>query len=145
MLRSMQDLPAPELPSLDYAFLADFATVNPQGTLTAVGASFTYMQTHGETLPLARQIAIAGRLRIAEGTPPVEVTFTFKGPGEEAPELKIDMVATHGEERPYEGRVGILFAVNTPVPIMSAGLHRIWISIDGEVVRMLAFTVEPVD
>lgn len=138
----MSELPPPELPSLDYAFLADYAAVQPQGTLTVVGASFTFMQV--ERFPLARQLGIAGRLRVAEGADPVAMTITFRGPGDDAPELAVEMLATHGPERAYEGRVGILFAVNTAVPILEPGLHRFTIQLDGKAVRVLAFDAEAI-
>ena len=48
---------------LDYAFLADYATIQ-NGTLTAVGASLTSLEV--DSLPSVAMFSFAGRLRCDE-------------------------------------------------------------------------------
>ena len=54
---------AEDMAELDYAFLADYATIS-EGRLTAVGASFTHVFV--PQLPVEISFAVAGRLRVRE-------------------------------------------------------------------------------
>lgn len=142
-MSNAKDVPAdPELPSLDYAYLAEFAQVQPNGTLTAVGASFTHIAV-GE-VPTSRLVSVAGRVRVAEHSGPITLNIVIAGPGPNAPVISVEMLAAHGPERAYRGRAGVLFALTTAVPIVSEGLHTVTLSLEGKVVRLLAFEAEVV-
>lgn len=127
-----------ELPNLDYAFLAEFARVDANGTLTAVGASFTH--TIAAALPMGHLISVGGRVRMAENGPSFPLAISFKGP-EPSGEITLELLIAHEQERPYAGRVGVLFTATTIVPLMSEGLHEVTIRIDSREVRRLAFSV----
>ena len=43
--------------------------------------------------------------------------------------------------RPYDGKLGLLFAFNFTVPVMSTGLNVVNLYVDGEFARRLAFDV----
>lgn len=121
---------------LDYAFLAQWARVNADGTLTAVDASFLRVFIRkGGMLPLA----IAGRVRFLE--PPYEADLTV--------ELKVGNVSldysghiTASEASAYgKGRRHSLFALTTQVPINEYGEHIITVKLNGgEQARTLIFT-----
>ncbi|MFB9776350.1 DUF6941 family protein [Brevibacterium otitidis] len=124
---------------LDYAFLADYATIS-EGRLTAVGASFTHVFV--PQLPVEISFAVAGRLRVRED--------------EEAPELKVRFAAEESnfeatvsgvvhrspESLPYDGKVGILFTLAAGVPVAYEGLVQVEIFVNGEHQRYLAYEVK---
>lgn len=125
---------------LDYAFLAQWARVNADGTLTAIDASFLRVGIRiGGVFP----VAVAGRVRFLE--PPYEADLTV--------EMKIGNVtldySAHifaAEESAYgDGRRHSLFALTTQVPITSYGEQTITVKLNGgEQVRTLIFTaVDP--
>lgn len=127
------------LPDLDYAYLAEFASVQ-EGRLTAVGASFTYYRV--PALPVIMSFAVAGRVRAAAGSGPVDLGLALLWPGMEA-EVRIDMpLDTFPAERPYQDKVGRMFAATMQVPISEAGLVKVRVFIEGSVVRELAFEAE---
>lgn len=126
--------------TLDYAFLADFAKVEPNGTLTSVGASFTYVKA--QQLPARHQLAVAGRVRahIDESDIPLRIRAT--GP-DETFTMGTDGLLTSGPNlMPYgSGWVGHLFALNIELPLPALGLYTVTVQVgDGEP-RRLAFDV----
>lgn len=134
------DAPNTEAPDLDYAFLAEFSKVEPNGMLTAVGASYT--QLNVPRLPVGHALYVAGRFRAKVGAPPLHLAVSFKGPRSDSPSLEMggDLV-TEGA-RPYgQGRVGLLFSIGTQVPLLSEGLYTVDIELEGKHVRRLAFDV----
>lgn len=117
---------------IDYAFLADYAKVEPNGVLTAVGASWTFAES--SQFPTAWRLAVACRVRatLAEGAIPFQVVF--RGPVGAANTVTL----TAGGElvpgevvRPYgpEGRVGHLFAIDMQVPLPAPGLYEVEIEL----------------
>lgn len=123
---------------LDYAYLAEYATVQ-SGRLTAVGASFTHLALQSFDAPIP--LAVAGRIRAAEGTDQVELEIEISGPGEFVTRADFTVAASE-DARPYKGRVGIVFAANTLLPVLGTGLYEVRLSLDGEEVRLLAFDLE---
>lgn len=128
-------------PQLDYAFIADDATVS-DNKLNARGASYTHLRV--AALPTLHKLAIAGRIRVPENFGPVEVSLTFSSPPEVdgySVEGLIQMEA-NDDVRPYRGRVGLVFA-STLTPVLPVeGLYTVTIKLEGQVVRTLAFSVE---
>lgn len=129
--------------TLDYAFLADYAKVTANGTLTSVGASWTYLQA--VNLPTQHRMSVAGRVRAKIAEDPVELRIEVKGP-EELFHLGLDaqLRATPGA-RPYgDGYIGHLFALDMQVPLPRTGLYTVTLSVDGKWARDLKFDVEQV-
>lgn len=123
---------------LDYAFLADYATVEG-GRLTAVGASFTHVDA--PALPSTFGIAVAGRVRAPEDVESVHVDIAIHAPEDlYVIATSTDVGPTDGT-RPYDGKIGLLFAMWTVITIAVPGLYRVDISLDGEHTRSLAFDV----
>lgn len=125
---------------LDYAYLADYVALQ-DGKLTAVGASFTFVQV--ESLPSVMDLGIGGRVRAKEPECPVAMDITVLGPADRY-EMSYGGHLNPGPmHRPYgDGTVGLLFALNLQVPLDTTGLYEIRISIEGRQVRRLAFEVE---
>jgi hypothetical protein len=123
---------------LDYAFLADYASV--QGDkLTTVGGSFTYVQT--PALPTAMRLFVAGRIRAKEHETDIKLTLRVTAPSPGI-EIRFEGTASPGpSQRPYDGKVGLLFAFEIPLMLQSPGLYEIFVSVDGKD-RRLAFSVE---
>lgn len=125
---------------LDYAYLAEFAAVQ-DGKLTAVGASFTHVAV--PALPAGMSIGIAGRIRAHAGDDAVAINIKVTGPSDTFDLEMAGMLEAGGVVRPYgDGKVGLLFALNTQIPLMAQGLYVIDIALDGENARRLAFDVE---
>ena len=126
---------------LDYAFIADFAKVEPNGTLTVNSASWTSLRT--PVLPVARRLAIAGRIRAHVDESPVALQIVFSAP-DQAFNIGTEALLSPGPDaRPYgDGKIGHLFALDWQVLLPSVGLYTINITINGEHARRLAFDVE---
>lgn len=128
-------------PELDYAYLAEFAKVD-HDHLTAIGASYTHVTAQG--LPANHQLFVAGRIRAPENGEPFELEIAFRGHHEGSPviTLNAEMNPQQVTSKPYDGKVGMLFAIGFGVPLLHEGLYEILLSIDGEQVRRLAFSVD---
>jgi len=127
---------------LDYAYLADYAVVQ-EGRLTAVGASFTHV--NATALPAMFSLSIAGRIRAPQDVTEAHMTVTIDAP-ESAYQVRGEIQLTPGEAfRPYgEGKIGILFAATTTIPLPTAGLYVVNLDLEGQHVRRLAFDVSTV-
>lgn len=123
---------------LDYAFLAEYAKVEG-GTLSALGASYTQIAV--ARLPSQHLLYVAGRVRAPLGENP-DLSLTIKSPQGRF-ELSISFGAPDlSDVRPYDGKVGVLFAANVPIPLIDTGLYQVLLHLDGQQVRRLAFEVE---
>lgn len=120
---------------LDYAFLAEFAKVE-SNQLTVVGASYTHVFT--PSLPANHLLYVAGRVRSLEGEVPPILAVKFRSPAEGF-EIGVDSNLTAEHARPYDGKVGLTFAVGIGVPLMTEGLYEVLVELDGVEVRRLAF------
>lgn len=129
---------------LDYAFLADYATVSG-GKLTAVGASFTKMTV--DSLNSTATIALAGRVRCDDvdvTTVPIVISATI--PAEAPLKLGIthELPISEQDVPPYTGhRRGVVFAMRMDIPILAEGLVEFCIDVGatGDVDRILKFEV----
>lgn len=139
MMTAMPDSALDQLPDLDYAFLAEYAKVEPHGTLTVVGASFT--KVHVMQLPASPAVYVAGRLRAKEGAPPVPLGLTVSGPGPQSPTLELHTEMLVAGPDPYEGRLGLLFALGITLPVMEFGIYTFTLSINGTAARSLKVDV----
>lgn len=129
------------MPDLDYAFLADYARVDPSGTLTAVGASYTQLTT--DAVPSTHLLSVAGRVRSKAGAPPVGLEIILRAP-DAAYTMTLGAELQEGPgTRPYaDGRIGLLFAVTAGVPIVAEGLYEVEVRLEGEARRLLVFEVK---
>lgn len=120
---------------LDYAFVADFAQV-VEGKLSAIGASFTHVKV--DSLEGAFVFSTAGRVRLLETEPDPELSIRWSAPGGGIEVSTSTQLKRTNDSRPYDGKVGVLFSIGMMIPI-SEGLHEVFIAIDGDEVRRLAF------
>ncbi|MCM0618754.1 DUF6941 family protein [Nocardioides bruguierae] len=129
--------------SIDYAFVADYAKVESQGTLTVVGASWTFVVADG--FPTQRRMAVAGRIRGAMDEGPIPMRVTARGPGRTFEIVAgIDLVAGP-DARPYgpERYVGHLFAIDMGIPLLQAGLYEVLVELPNEgLTKRLAFEAQ---
>ena len=123
---------------LDYAYLAEFAKAE-NGTITAIGASFTQVSAH--EFPAYQPVSVAGRVRRAEGDPDPELRVTINMPGEEAEiETTALLTSTQGAVV-YDGKVANVFVMSAPFIISGPGLCEVNIYIDEVHARRLAFEI----
>lgn len=129
---------------LDYAFVADFAKVEANGTLTAIGASWTFLQA--VVLPSAHRMAVAGRIRARLGEGPIALRIDVKVPDDAFTLAVQSELGPETNARPYgDGRVGHLFALDLQVPLPAQGRYGVEISLDGQIARRLYFEVSRAD
>lgn len=126
---------------LDYAFVADFARVE-SGKLTAVGAS--YSQVSVEAFPATHFFAIAGRVRAAADTAPIDLRIIVRPPADGPTVIMRGTMTPESGPIAYDGKIGVVFAVTNILLIAGPGLVEIFIEIDGEQQRRLAFDVQQV-
>ncbi len=125
---------------LDYAFFAEYAKVEPGGKLTAVGASYTHVFV--QSFPAQQLIAVAGRIRATIGEKPI-LHASMISP-DEVFRIDTEMQIAAGEgAMPYGPNldtVGLQFALTFLMPLPKPGLYELRMTLDGEPVRLLAFT-----
>lgn len=125
---------------LDYAFVADFARVDPNGTLTAVGASWTHAWVHD--VPAAIRLAVAGRMRLQEAEQAIPMRIEMENSaGELLVGTNFELSRSTNSVAYRDGRVGILFAVNAVVPVTEIGLVHIGVLAQDLKLRDLYFEV----
>ena len=116
---------------LDYAFLADFATIQ-DGTLTVVGASFTRMVV--TEYPTFALLGVAGHIRCDEpDRNTINVTLRITSPGVESTTIEAvnALDASEKENPPYDKhRRGIVFAVQVNLPILEEGTYTVEVDLD---------------
>jgi len=129
---------------LDYAFIADFARVEPNGTLTALGASWTHVAVRNVPIPL--RLAVAGRMRLQESEQSVPMRIEIENSsGELVVGTDFDLSVPTGAFAYRHGRVGVLFAVNAVMPITEPGLVHVGVYANEVKLRDLYFEVLETD
>lgn len=122
---------------LDYAFLAEFAKAE-NGTLTAVGASFT--QVDAVSFPGMLELSVAGRVRRLELDESPVLSIRFFADGEVDDLVSVERVLEDEENAVrYAGKVATVFVLRGPLYLTRAGLYKCELSLNGNVVRTLAF------
>lgn len=128
---------------LDYAFLAEFAKTE-KGTLSVIGASFTQVVSH--SYPGMMELSVAGRIRRLEEDPAPLVSIRLYADGDETDLVSTERLLEDEEDAVhYAGKVASIFVLRGPLFLEKPGLYRCDISINGEVVRTLAFEALPAD
>lgn len=124
---------------LDYAFVAEYAKAE-LGKLTVVGASYTKVRV--ASFPAGHLLAVAGRLRAPEDVDTIAALVRIKTPSVNSPLLEFRLELHPGPESDrYDGKVAILFALNTSLILTEPGLCEITFDVDGVRQRRLAFEV----
>lgn len=122
---------------LDYAFLAEFAKID-NGTLNVVGASFT--QVDATSFPGMLELSVAGRVRRLENDEPPLLSIRFFADQEAGELVSMERVLEDEENAVrYAGKIASVFVLRGPLYLAEAGLYKCEISLNGEVVRTLAF------
>jgi hypothetical protein len=124
-------------PELDYAFLASWAGIQADGTLTAVGMSFLRVRQ----APLTA-MAVGGRIRFFIDSEPVPLAIRIAAPNAPAVEIVDEIAPSDDEATRYGGdRQQLLFVLNTHVQTAQLGKYDVQISLNDKVVRTLSFEV----
>lgn len=121
---------------LDYAYLADYARIQ-EGTITAVGASFTHMFT--SRFPTQADVALAGRVRVVAGEKDPELEIVVASVKNDVTMTVTGVIAPGPQTFVYDGKQGILFTLNIVVPMSEPDLVTVDVMLNGEKVRRLAF------
>lgn len=123
---------------LDYAFVASFARVNHNNTLTVLDAGFLGVEI--SKLPKEFTYYIAGRIRFRNGCSGTDLGVEIKNPDGAYVNAVKQIEATadvYGEDR----RSHAMFAVGVTSDVSQYGDVDITVRIDGKICRMLKFTV----
>jgi hypothetical protein len=125
-------------PDLDYAFLASWAGLQPDGTMTAVGMSF--LRVSRQDTPMT--LAVAGRVRLYDDASETQLTIRLVSPAGITVEVSNALKAAAGPDTQYgDNRRQVLFVLNTHAPIDHLGSYTVTIALDGVKVRELIFEV----
>ncbi|TNM69170.1 hypothetical protein FHN55_05165 [Streptomyces sp. NP160] len=124
---------------LDYALLADYARVDADGTLTAVGAHRTVIAV--PQLPAQQVLAAAGRLWMGRREPAAWLELSARTPEGDVGTISAWEVRPGLEQSEASGRVSACFAVAVVAPLSSAGAHALVLSVNDAVVAELPFGV----
>lgn len=127
------------MPELDYAFLAQWAGVQSDGTLTSVGMSFTKVQVH--ELGGMFSFALACRFRGHTDDPDIPLEVSVSSPMGERLRFDTRLPMPHENAYTDEGRTHALFAAQMQIPLTEEGLHRVVVERGGEAERELFFSV----
>jgi len=129
---------------LDYAYLAEYVRVDPGGSLTSVGASYTHVGV--PMVPTQHLVGVAGRIRTTVDVPSVVLKVTIRDHAERMSLSFQTVLKPAATSRVYAGdKIGILFAMNTLIPIIGYGSYEVVLELDNDEVRRLYFTAEQVE
>jgi hypothetical protein len=124
-------------PELDYAFLASWAGIQADGTLTAVGMSFLRVRQVATT-----PMAVAGRIRLFKDSQPAPLAIRIATPSGPAVEIVDEVAPSEDEATRYgDDRQQLLFVLNTHVQTAQLGKYDVQISLNDQIVRTLSFEV----
>lgn len=133
----MSENPAVEL---DYAFLAQWARANDDGTLTAIDASFLRI-----TAPIGApaQFAVATRLRFKGGLTECALQIDVEAPG--TPHLTFGAQIDAGSAPAYgpDNRRHVIAVLNTGLQVQNHGTVTVRLSLDERPARTLLFELVP--
>ncbi len=123
---------------IEYAVLAQFASVAEDGTLTVVGAHRRIFEVAG--VPGQHVLCVAGRVLLARREPPPVLSL-----GAMTPDGDVPVVARWPLEVPdvpmEDGRRPAAFAATLVAPVPSAGEYALTLHLDDDLLRTLPFTV----
>lgn len=121
---------------IDYAYLAAWARVNGDGTLTAVDASFLKAAA---PLGSAVGFAVAARVRFTGGHTVATVKIAVRPPGQQPSMEYVASLDATGAEEYADGRRHMLLALNTAVAVPEYGNVTVDIYLDDDLCRTLVF------
>ncbi|MEH3076774.1 MAG: hypothetical protein PGN11_08825 [Quadrisphaera sp.] len=124
---------------LDYALLADYARVDADGTLTAVGAHRAVIAV--PQLPAQQVLAAAGRLWMGRREPAAWLELSARTPEGDVGTISAWEVQPGLEQGEAQGRVSACFALAVVAPLSSTGPHALVLSVNDVVVAELSFGV----
>jgi hypothetical protein len=124
---------------LDYALLADYARVDADGTLTAIGAHRAVIAVGA--LPAQQVLAAAGRLWMGRREPAAHLELSARTPEGDVGTIAAWEVLPGLEQADLPGRVSACFALAVVAPLSSTGAHVLVLSVNGEAVAELPFAV----
>ncbi len=123
---------------LDYAVLAEFATLADDGALTLVGAHRTSFRV--ARCPTEQVLGVGGRVFVARREPPAVLALGARTPGGDVPVVAQWSVDPRSGVA-VEGRLAVCFAVTLLAPVPEAGPYALALSVNGDPVRRLPFVV----
>lgn len=124
---------------LDYAFLASWAGIQADGTLTAAGMSFLRRKQSDHS-----PIAIAGRIRMRSDLESAYLTIRLSPPtgGGAVLEISDRLTPSGGDAGIYDAnRRQILFVLNTQLMSAALGTYDVELRLNGDMARNLSFEV----
>lgn len=130
-------LASANMAELDYAFVADYATIS-DGKLSVIGGSFVELTV--PAFPSAQSIAVVGRLRAKEDFEPFALTLEFRLPGGDEFEVTAT-IEPRNVDHVYDGKSAVLFCINQGLRFDAQGLVEVNLAVDGRHARTLKFDV----
>ncbi len=123
---------------IEYAMLAQFASVAEDGSLTVVGGHRAVFEVAG--VPGQHVLCVAGRVLLARREPPPTLSLGARTPDGDVPVVARWPLEVH--DVPMEGgRRPAAFAATLVAPAPAQGEYALTLMINDDLVRTLPFTV----
>lgn len=126
--------------TLDYALLAEYARIDPNGLVTVVGGSFDRVRAPGSGAVQSSYLVI--RLLLDDDEQSVSFTVRLDPPDGEYSVQVEGSVEKNELARPVAGKVSITGVVVLPVQVTTAGLYVIRLTLQDGQEREIPFVVE---
>lgn len=124
---------------LDYAFLAQWAGVQGDGTLTSVGMSFTRLDVSHLGQPFT--FAVAGRVKGYVHERQTDLTISISSPAGVVLTVGAGLALPQEAAYTEDGRTHALFALSTTIQLTHEGVYQVSLQGGSETWRELMFTV----
>lgn len=123
---------------IEYAVLAQFASVGEDGTLTVVGGHRSTFEV--SSIPGQHVLCVAGRILLARREPPPMLSLGARTPDGDVPVVARWPLEVH--DVPMEGgRRPVAFAATLVAPAPVTGEYALTLLVNDDLVRTLPFTV----
>lgn len=123
---------------IEYAVLAQFASVGEDGTLTVVGGHRSTFEV--SSIPGQHVLCVAGRILLARREPPPMLSLGARTPDGDVPVVARWPLEVH--DVPMEGgRRPVAFAATLVAPAPVTGEYTLTLLVNDDLVRTLPFTV----
>lgn len=137
-MRYVDAMPDGSAVELDYAFPAEWAKVNPDGTLTSINASFLHFVS---PLGAPMQFAVAARLRFTGACTDCDLRIELRAPDGSTMTFKDHIEAANAPTYGDPPRRHVLTVLNTGFIIQAYGMVNIKIFLNDSLVRTLMFDI----
>jgi hypothetical protein len=132
---------------LQYAYLAEHARLDPQGTVSVLGGGFNRLQV--PRVPSTVGLSVVGSFKFEQGDDVHAIRLTIVGPNESfrvSFDTEIDPAGPEAKEGAETYVTYVTFVANGLIPVPRAGAYQVLVQTeDGEPFRIPLLIIAPSD